>query len=653
MSASMIFLSHTSALARQPAGRSFVNAALDAIAEACCVPRDMRYFTADDRTPAQICIEAVRQCSVYVGLFGLEYGSPVRDRPEISYTELEFLTALEEKQRRGLRVFAFLLDEAEASPELGSLQGRQAAFRQRVLDSGVTAAYFTTPDGLQHALFRTLTGKLPLPCLLYDGLFVDGNRANVAFNIVNRSNTLAVVCDITVSVLFFNELAVPRGLGASTYVPRSVLEVNLAEAVNSPPSRSLSRGEVGGEGKQVSLIDPRGAIHIPAGAAESYLLSVVGTIDQGVGHVCLFVVQAHVSSETDAERTITLPHVFEAVADPFAGRFRLIGHPMADVLPLVGFFRGDRGGRMVGDVVEVIRRVDFSGGFLHAIQPMVDDSEQAALYLHLANAGGEKRRECALWLSALQSALGSAPPDFAVRYHEPLSELFASSYPYRHRLIAARLLAGCPSFSDQTFKHSSHCGSLIRFCHEILDAPRAEDYDKRTYGQVGDKGLAIETLCEIASQESLGVLVQFITQEKKDIQALKKAIGEAERLAGRRFIRGYQWESDWGLRSLCMSAAFGFLGMLLGAWLTAWVVKSGASEWFAWLAFPAMMAGFIAGMLAGVWPSIRLWLWVERKGLERAASRVHDWYGEVRHSIHGGCRRTAGQPEPVPAIRPE
>lgn len=65
------------------------------------IPRifsDMRYFTADSSSPAAVWAEAVRKCGFYLGIFGLDYGSPERDRPRVSNTELEFLTALEQRR---------------------------------------------------------------------------------------------------------------------------------------------------------------------------------------------------------------------------------------------------------------------------------------------------------------------------------------------------------------------------------------------------------------------------------------------------------------------------------------------------------------------------------------------------------------------------
>ena len=160
-----VFLSHTAELREFPAARSFVAAAEAAVNRAGDVVTDMAYFTARDNKPAAYCQARVRGCDVYVGLLGLRYGTPVRDQPEVSYTELEFGTAAE----AGLPQLIFLLDEDAAVPiPPGRLldadpdrQTRQRAFRAKVLDSGITAGKFASPEQLELLLLQALLETRP------------------------------------------------------------------------------------------------------------------------------------------------------------------------------------------------------------------------------------------------------------------------------------------------------------------------------------------------------------------------------------------------------------------------------------------------------------------------------------------------------------
>jgi hypothetical protein len=136
-----------------------VNAVERAISACGHVIVDMKDFPAADKPPAELCAERVRSCDVYVGLLGMRYGSPVRDKPEVSYTEYEFDTATD----AGLARLVFLLDaEAEDAgiPPSGLIdheyRARQVAFRARVQDSGLVTQAFTHPATLGQLVERSL-----------------------------------------------------------------------------------------------------------------------------------------------------------------------------------------------------------------------------------------------------------------------------------------------------------------------------------------------------------------------------------------------------------------------------------------------------------------------------------------------------------------
>ncbi|NGZ11578.1 MAG: DUF4062 domain-containing protein [Nitrospira sp. LK70] len=152
-----VFISHTSEFAKYPEKRSFIDAAIAAVNRVGSVPSDMGYFTARDEKPAEYCKQCVRECDVYIGVIGLRYGSPVRDRSDVSYTELEFEAATEAPAQKR---FIFLLDP-EASVPLGRFMDvkygdRQEQFRKRLSDAGVMCKPFSDVHELEKLIYQAL-----------------------------------------------------------------------------------------------------------------------------------------------------------------------------------------------------------------------------------------------------------------------------------------------------------------------------------------------------------------------------------------------------------------------------------------------------------------------------------------------------------------
>ncbi len=144
-----VFLSHTSELQRVPSGRSFVQAAEDAVRRAGHALVDMAYFSACDASPASYCMREMARVNVYVGIIGHQYGSSVREQPELSYTELEFETAT----ALGLPRLILFVDP---SPQGDAIDIRQQRFRRRLRETAVTTATVTTPDELALHLYQSL-----------------------------------------------------------------------------------------------------------------------------------------------------------------------------------------------------------------------------------------------------------------------------------------------------------------------------------------------------------------------------------------------------------------------------------------------------------------------------------------------------------------
>jgi hypothetical protein len=186
-----VFLSHTSELRQYP-GRSFVAAAEQAVSRAGGVVLDMAYFTAREDKPAAYCREQVGRADVYAGIIGFRYGSPVRDEPELSYTELEFATAGELNLPR----LVFVLDENAVLPLPGVFLSdpvhgeRQRAFRARVQEAGITVQRVDSPDRLETLLYQALTTMQQAPGARGDRAAAAGG-AGVAVRLAARPAYLA------------------------------------------------------------------------------------------------------------------------------------------------------------------------------------------------------------------------------------------------------------------------------------------------------------------------------------------------------------------------------------------------------------------------------------------------------------------------------
>ena len=152
-----VFISHTSELRKYPEGeKSYIHAVERAIFRAGHAVADMADFPSTNASPAEECIRRVQECDVYIGVLSARYGSPVRDRPELSYTELEYQTATEAGIPR--LMFIMDMDADDLGIPLRELLDRQYGDRQDAFRARLEgmAQRFTGPDQLALLVFHSL-----------------------------------------------------------------------------------------------------------------------------------------------------------------------------------------------------------------------------------------------------------------------------------------------------------------------------------------------------------------------------------------------------------------------------------------------------------------------------------------------------------------
>lgn len=149
-----VFLSYTTEFRDFPvAGRTFVQAARDALRDYGFEWVDMDDFSPDKLPSADVCIERVRDCELWIGIIGFRYGDqPVDGR---SYVQVEYDAAA----MLDRRVFLWETIDTSLIPfekiDQAGLLDRQKAFRAR-LQSEVTSKSFSTPDRLAYLMALAL-----------------------------------------------------------------------------------------------------------------------------------------------------------------------------------------------------------------------------------------------------------------------------------------------------------------------------------------------------------------------------------------------------------------------------------------------------------------------------------------------------------------
>ena len=130
----------------------------DAMTQLETVVRGMEQFGSRPGTPVEECVKAVQSCQLYVGVFGMRYGS-IPDGHDKSMTNIEY----DEAQRLGLPSLIYLLNENHSIPAKDVEVGEGA---EKLLDlkdllkKRHTVSFFTTPEDLQARIMHDLPAQL-------------------------------------------------------------------------------------------------------------------------------------------------------------------------------------------------------------------------------------------------------------------------------------------------------------------------------------------------------------------------------------------------------------------------------------------------------------------------------------------------------------
>jgi hypothetical protein len=122
------------------------------------VVRGMEHFGSKPGSPIDECLNVVQSCRLYVGVFGMRYGT-VPDGHDKSMTHIEY----DEAQILGLPSLIYILNEnhpipakdVETGPGAEKLQALKELLKKRH-----TVSFFTTPEDLQARIMHDVPAQL-------------------------------------------------------------------------------------------------------------------------------------------------------------------------------------------------------------------------------------------------------------------------------------------------------------------------------------------------------------------------------------------------------------------------------------------------------------------------------------------------------------
>ena len=130
----------------------------DALTQLETVVRGMEQFGSKPGSPVEECLKVVQSCRLYVGVFGMRYGS-VPDGHDKSMTHIEY----DEAQRLELPSLIYILNENHSIPAKDVETGVGAEKLQALkgqLKKRHTISFFTTPEDLQARIMHDVPSQL-------------------------------------------------------------------------------------------------------------------------------------------------------------------------------------------------------------------------------------------------------------------------------------------------------------------------------------------------------------------------------------------------------------------------------------------------------------------------------------------------------------